>query len=317
MKAMKKFNWLLALLLLGSTSSMAQTDINDPFPEPASEQSSTNMTVCAQVFIDGVLQEEGIVAVYAGDEIRGKASIGSNKHIAIVTAWGNGGEALHFRVFAKGAVIEVDQGLTYTADGVQGDPNTPYPINLPSPVTTKLTAEGYATTCLPFNARIPNGVAAFYTTGLSDDKLLLEKVTGGVLPKETGVLVKGSGESIAWGATVAEPTADVSGNKFTGTLEATTVSARSVLTLGYTTKDGEKKLGFWLFTGSSIAANRAYVADAAGSRGVTFDDVTPTAIAEVPFTDADDAPVYDLQGRRVSVQGPGLYIRNGRKYIVR
>lgn len=316
MKAMKKFNCLLALLLLGSTSSMAQSS-DDPFPEPASEQSSTNMTVCAQVFIDGVLQEEGIVAVYAGDVIRGKASIVSDKHIAIVTAWGNGGEALHFRVFAKGAVIEADQGLTYAVDGVQGMVNDPYAINLPSPITSKLTAEGYATTCLPFNARIPEGVMALYATDLADGKMLLEEVTGDVLPKGTGVLVKGSGESIVWGASVAEPTADVSGNKFTGTLKATTVDAKSVLTLGYTTKDGEKKLGFWLFTGTSIAANRAYVADAAGSRGVTFDDVVPTAIAEVPFTDAADAAVYDLQGRRVSVQRPGLYIRNGRKYIVR
>ena len=74
MKAMKKFNWLLALLIMGSTSLKAQQD-NDPFPEPASEQSSNNMTVCAQVFIDGTLQEEGIVAVYAADEIRGKAPI--------------------------------------------------------------------------------------------------------------------------------------------------------------------------------------------------------------------------------------------------
>ena len=299
---MKKFNWLLALLIMGSTSLKAQQN-NDPFPEPASEQSSTNMTVCAQVFINGTLQEEGIVAVYAADEIRGKAPIKSDKHLAIITAWGNGGEALHFRVFVRGGVIEVDQGLTYTVDGVQGYPNTPYAINLTAPITSKLTEEGYATTCLPFNTRIPDGVSAFCAKGLVDDKLELEKITGGVIPKETGVLVKGSGESITWG---------------TGTLEPKEVTEKSVLTLGYTTKDGEKKLGFWCYTGTTIAANRAYIADfTAGARGVTFDYVTLTAVAEVKGTDATDAVVYDLQGRRVNTLKPGLYIRNGRKYIVR
>ena len=313
---MKKFNWLLALLIMGSTSLKAQQN-NDPFPEPASEQSSTNMTVCAQVFIDGTLQEEGIVAVYAGDEIRGKAPI-ARGHLAIITAWGKGGEALHFRVFVCGGVIEVDQGLTYTVDGVQGYPNTPYAINLTAPITSKLTEEGYATTCLPFNTRIPDGVSAFCAKGLVDDKLELEKITGGVIPKETGVLVKGSGESITWGTTVAEPTADVSANKFTGTLEPKKVTEKSVLTLGYTTKDGEKKLGFWCYTGTTIAANRAYIADfTAGARGVTFDDVTLTAVAEVKGTDATDAVVYDLQGRRVNTLKPGIYICNGRKYIVR
>ena len=137
---MKKFNWLLALLIMGSTSLKAQQD-NDPFPEPTSEQSSNNMTVCAQVFIDGTLQEEGIVAVYAGDDIRGKERIASDRHLAIITPWGNGGEALHFRVFVCGGVIEVDQGLTYTVDGVQGYPNTPYAINLTAPITSKLTEE--------------------------------------------------------------------------------------------------------------------------------------------------------------------------------
>ena len=314
---MKKFNWLLALLIMGSTSLKAQQN-NDPFPEPASEQSSTNMTVCAQVFIDGTLQEEGIVAVYAADEIRGKAPIESDRHLALITAWGNGGEALHFRVFVRGGVIEVDQGLTYTVDGVQGNPNTPYAINLTAPITSKLTEEGYATTCLPFNTRIPDGVSAFCAKGLVDDKLELEKITGGVIPKETGVLVKGSGESITWGTTVAEPTADVSANKFTGTLEPKKVTEKSVLTLGYTTKDGEKKLGFWCYTGTTIAANRAYIADfTAGSRGVSFDDLILTAVAEVKGTDATDAVVYDLQGRRVNTLKPGLYIRNGRKYIVR
>lgn len=316
---MKKFNWLLALLIMGSTSLKAQQD-NDPFPEPDYGASSSSMSLCTQVFVDGTLQEEGIVAVYAGDEIRGKMTIivQSGKALAIGSVWGNGGEALHFRVFTCGCIIEVDQDMVYTPEDIKGGPNAPYAINLTAPITSKLTAEGYATTCLPFNTRIPDGVSAFCAKGLTDGKLELEKVTGGVIPQGTGVLVKGSGESITWGATVAEPAADVSANKFIGTLEPKKVTEKSVLTLGYTTKDGEQKLGFWCYTGTTIAANRAYIADfTAGSRGVTFDDVTLAAVADVKAYDTPEAATYDLQGRRVRAQKPGIYIRNGRKYIVR
>jgi hypothetical protein len=285
---------------------------------------SGNMTVTAQVRLDGVvLDNKALVAVYAGDEIRGKDRPVYDEiygNILWLTIIGTGSEPLVFKVYTEGNIIEVDQGLVFKNDGSVGDIDAPYYIDLPAPITSNLTKEGYATTCLPFNARIPDGVTAFCAKDLSDGKLALEKITGSVLPKETGLLVKAKAgtESIAWCATVTEPTAAITENKFVGTLEPKDVEAKSVLTLGYTTKDGEQKLGFWCYTGTAIAANRAYIAEfTAGSRGVSFDDLTLTAIAEVPFTDATDTSVYDLQGRRVSVQGPGLYIRNGRKYIVR
>jgi hypothetical protein len=52
---------------------------------------------------------------------------------------------------------------------------------------------------------------------------------------------------------------------------------------------------------------------------ISFDFMkAATAIWRVQEAEADHAPWYDLQGRRVSAPTrPGIYIRNGKKFIVK
>ena len=45
--------------------------------------------------------------------------------------------------------------------------------------------------------------------------------------------------------------------------------------------------------------------------------VTPTDIDSVGETDKACSPYYDLQGRKVSRPSRGIYIRQGRKVLVR
>lgn len=47
------------------------------------------------------------------------------------------------------------------------------------------------------------------------------------------------------------------------------------------------------------------------------EDLVTTSITEITATDAGDAKVYDLQGRRVGKAGRGLYIVNGKKTLIR
>ncbi|MDD6584518.1 MAG: hypothetical protein PUF07_05885, partial [Bacteroidales bacterium] len=78
--------------------------------------------------------------------------------------------------------------------------------------------------------------------------------------------------------------------------------------------------------GSTLARNKAYLTysnpSQSGSTAVrmVIGGNTPTDITHLmPQEDVDEqAPIYDLSGRRVqhTVKG-GLYIRNGRKFIVR
>ena len=279
---------------------------------------SNTMNVIATVKVDGEEVTDAIVTTYASDGIRSKDVIDTDDGVYYLTIFGDGSVPLVFKVYTGGNIIEVDQGLTFVNDGMVGL-DEPYVIDLPAPVTGTLTTEGYGTMCVPFDARIPDGVKAYFTTGIEGTALKLQEITDGVVPKETGVLVKGPGKAeVAWCATVTTPTADASVNKFVGTTAKTSVKANSVLTLGYA-KDGDKqgKLGFWRYTGKTIAANRAYVKDfPAGSRGYDFTMEEATGIRPAIVRPVNE-DTYDLQGRRVSVLKPGVYIRGGKKYVVR
>ena len=54
-----------------------------------------------------------------------------------------------------------------------------------------------------------------------------------------------------------------------------------------------------------------------GTRGIDGDDADTTGISEVKSDDADRGEWYNLQGQRVGNPGKGLYIKNGKKVIVR
>lgn len=90
-----------------------------------------------------------------------------------------------------------------------------------------------------------------------------------------------------------------------------------------TMHDGTK-LGFWWgATGGAafaVAPNKAYLAvpaSVAGARsGFAFDDET-TGISNVNVNLNDNENYYDLQGRKVSKPGKGLYIVNGRKVVIK
>jgi hypothetical protein len=54
-----------------------------------------------------------------------------------------------------------------------------------------------------------------------------------------------------------------------------------------------------------------------GTRGIEGDDDDTTGISEVMVTDQEPDVYYSLQGQRVGNPGKGLYIKNGKKVIVR
>ena len=51
---------------------------------------------------------------------------------------------------------------------------------------------------------------------------------------------------------------------------------------------------------------------------LNIQELTPTGVATVFDGHADNAPMYDLQGRKAGgCPAKGLYIRNGKKYVVK
>ena len=125
-------------------------------------------------------------------------------------------------------------------------------------------------------------------------------------------------------------------NILEGSGEAKSVGARKALTLGVENQKGTKMIGFWPYTGTTLAAHRCYITEAkyeelmAGStpssgaaKGVSFFFEEPTEVTGIESIDngqrtiADDA-WYSIDGKRLNGKPAqkGLYIHNGRKEAV-
>jgi hypothetical protein len=95
------------------------------------------MTIFGQVRRNGAaVGGSTVVAVYHGDELRGKGTVfsqGRHTDIFLIQVWGDTkGDALVFKVSTGSQLFTVDQGLTYQANAEVGTPADYYYIDLPS-----------------------------------------------------------------------------------------------------------------------------------------------------------------------------------------
>ena len=144
---MHRIMWMASLLLLAGlllcpSAVRAQSDDDvaydktiDPdkrFPVVDSHKYSCSMTVTAQVTVGSrVVGEDAIVAVYAGDEIRGKERLETNGSLAYLTIYGEGSTTLKFRLWYGGKYYEGDQTLEFKNDTSLGTDASPYAIAFP------------------------------------------------------------------------------------------------------------------------------------------------------------------------------------------
>jgi len=225
-------------------------------------------------------------------------------------------DLLHCKVAIKGKIIEVNQGdLGYEYNKVVGSPSNPYVITLPVPVVTKPSSEGWATTCLPYNAAVPEGVTIWNVVGMGNGQLKMKQAKGNFLGANTPVLLQSKGkDSYEWLSRVAEGDVDTSGNIFEGTTSPLKVEANSVMTLGHSLEEG--KIGFWLYTGTTIPANRAYIADfPAGASGFAIFEDDATSVNDVAPASQQSGQAYDVLGRKVNGKGT-MWKKNEKGQII-
>jgi len=332
MKISNRVYGLLAFLLVGSASLMAQ--VTDPFPDVPYRQYYGNMLLTAKAVMNGeTLTGDVVIAIYHDDEIRAKGSPAdeSRPGVTYLTVYGDySSDHLHCKVAVNGKIIETDTGdLTYKFNGVIGSLSNPYVIDVPAPIVTTPSTEGWATTCLPFNAEVPEGVTLWSATGIEDGQLLLTRCEGSILPKDTPVLLQSEDEaSYEWLARVADGNVTTEGSILVGTTEPKEVVANSVLTLGHSNESGN--IGFWRFTGTTIAANRAYIVDSpASAHGLTFrlfdgqsgkaDSDDMTTGMKMDDSDVTKPVWYSLDGHclRGRPTTPGIYVTDGKKIVIR
>lgn len=178
------------------------------------------------------------------------------------------------------------------------------------------SAEGstWASLYLPFGVNLPDGLKAY--TGTRNDEAQTVTLTAiDAVPAETGVILEGSEETYT--LTIADVTADVANNAFTGTnQQLTDIDKAAYYTLGY----GSNGLGLYHPNETTLRANVAFLQ--AGAQGVQgyrlMLDGTTTGIEGAPAAGAaTDGTWYDLGGRRVTSPTKGVYVKNGRKVVVK
>lgn len=177
----------------------------------------------------------------------------------------------------------------------------------------------FATTCAPFNFAIVGDDVKAYAGKLSaDGKELDMKEIEGNVPANQGVILKAA-MGVSEVTVKVVNTADAIDNDLKGTNdEMTDLSQVYVFGRDKVTRH----VGFYNASGNAaLPANRAYLdkpaQEAANAVVMNFGNGMVTNInTAISAQSADNAPIYDLSGRRVqrTVKG-SLYIKGGRKFM--
>lgn len=185
---------------------------------------------------------------------------------------------------------------------------------------------GFATYCSP-NALDFSDVTAYQAVMMADGKTVnftkVDKV-----PDNTGVLVEGAkGAESTYKVPVVDSSStdvsytDVSNNKLVGVTEEKVIGMSSDKGTHYVLKQIGENVGFYQVNNAAykVRANSAYLALTVSTGGTGAKDFIPvdgtTAIELVDTANEVAAPVYNLQGQRVSNGYKGVVIVNGKKVI--
>lgn len=175
-----------------------------------------------------------------------------------------------------------------------------------------VSAVGYATYCSANALDFTGSEVKAYVGKVSGGNLTFTPVTK--VPANTGLLLYKEG-----GATVNVPViasaAAVGENCLTGVNTATTITSDDYIL----NKVGEN-VGFYKagsFT--SLAAHRAYISASAGIKNfvLNFDETDGISVTMSDEENEKDGAIYNLAGQRVTKATKGIYVKNGRKFIVK
>ena len=178
-----------------------------------------------------------------------------------------------------------------------------------------------ATFSAPFATVIPTGVKAYYVSTADNTKATMKAVEGEAIPAKTGVLLTSeSTDAVTMVPATNETIATITGNKLGNSAGADKKIAEG--DNAYILANGDNGTAFYKGKiGTTLKANKAYLTlDAAGAvEAISMNfGGNVTGINQIVNAEQNNAPVYDLTGRRVvrTVKG-GLYIKGGNKFIAR
>jgi lysophospholipase L1-like esterase len=220
-----------------------------------------------------------------------------------------------FRIYAVGDGFSFNSGVSQVTTMASG---LPYDIvNIkPAPVKVQTIAStGWATLYNDHNLVIPEGITAYYANSVNNENktINLIKITDGVIPANTAVVLSGNAANYILDYTDATGTDVSADNLLQGSLAKQIVDAGC---FKLTPTDGA---GFSRQADDVCPAGEAYLPLSLFTQtgDYTFTFLPAVGVNKVSVTDKTDAVYYDIQGRKVEKPTRGLYIKNGQKIFVR
>jgi len=218
-------------------------------------------------------------------------------------------------------VTSTQQALSFWTEGADKGSAIFVDATLPEIRLNTLNDKNYATYYLPFAAKAPEGVTAYAGT-INNGNVQLTEYANGVIPANKGVVLVSDTKT-----TATFTLADASGvteqkNDLTGVLTDTELSSVESFDQVRIFSKKDNVAGFYKPNSgiTSLAANKAYIMAPTNNEALVLNfaggEVTGINQATINATEAN-APIYDLTGRRVAKAVKGIYVKNGKKFIVK
>lgn len=219
-------------------------------------------------------------------------------------------------------VTNTQKALSFWTGGADQGSGIFVDATLPDITLNTLNDKNYATYYLPFAAKAPEGVTAYAGT-INNGNVQLTEYTDGVIPANKGVvLVSDTKTTATFTLTDASDVVTEQTNELTGVLTNTELNSvvNSDQVRIFSKKDNVA--GFYKPNSgiTTLAANKAYIMAPTNEGALVLNfaggEVTGINQATINATEAN-APIYDLTGRRVAKAVKGIYVKNGKKFIVK
>jgi hypothetical protein len=188
----------------------------------------------------------------------------------------------------------------------------------PEDVTISVSAAEYATIMVPFEAAVPAGLTVSEITGVNGNMLVRNEVT--TIEANKPYLVSGAEGNYTVNGVIPTGLANSYTNGLlTGVYAETDAPVGSYVLQNLTEKDG---VAFYVVEDGAqpkVKANRAYltVPAAGGDVKAFLLGEGTNAIETVNAKTAQNGAIYNIAGQRVEKAVKGLYIKNGKKVLVK
>ena len=161
-----------------------------------------------------------------------------------------------------------------------------------------------------------------YTATVNENKVVMTPIENSIVPANTGVILKGAEKNYTGVITTKEAVIEKN-DLVAATEEIAELATTDGTYNNYILNVVEGKVGFYQANNKKVAAGKAYlqvpVTNGAKALTIVWNDGETTGIEEnyELGTMNSDAATYDLSGRKVTNPAKGLYIKNGKKFIVK